>query len=128
MKIILFAALLVSGLICDLATNPKEVAPGEEFELKYRETVRIHDTNLSLTFSSLKEDSRCPEGAVCVWAGNAKIGMTADAVEFELNTTLEPAQAQFSGYTITLIAVSPYPKLNGMHKPEDYSARLIVSR
>lgn len=116
------------GFVCDSPASHSGPKIGEEFELKHGKTVQIHDTKISLTFSSLKEDSRCPEGAVCVWAGNAKIGITADAVEFELNTTLEPAQAQFSGYTIKLIAVSPYPKLNEIHKPEDYSARLIVTQ
>lgn len=126
MKIIICAALLIGGLVCDSATNPKEVAPGEAFELKYLNAVHISGTGLTIQFRSVKEDSRCPEGAVCVWQGNARVGITINKYEADLNTFLDSTQVTYSGWIVRLLNVSPYPKLQVSRKPEEYSIRLIV--
>jgi len=40
-------------------------------ELKVNDTVRISSENLTIKFSGI-EDSRCPSGAQCIWAGEFK--------------------------------------------------------
>ncbi|MEY2924311.1 MAG: hypothetical protein RLZZ337_859 [Bacteroidota bacterium] len=58
-----------------LASCEKEVIPNETFYLEFEESVTIKDDqqNFNITYSKLVEDSRCPEDAICVWAGRAVI-------------------------------------------------------
>ena len=74
---------------------------------------------MNVTFKGIAEDSRCPEGTQCVWAGVAVAN-----IEF-MSTTSRPMILQFStaevkgkdyhktqsfnGYTISLKELAPYP-------------------
>jgi len=124
---VVFLALAVSGCT-SLATAPGTVDLGEEFQLPYGQTVIIPEARLSLTFRELGEDSRCPEGANCIWAGNARVILIVSDLETSLNTTLEPRQVLHRGYSIQLVGVAPYPKLGEVHKVEDYAVTLVVER
>src|SRR5262245_13119919 len=46
---------------------------GQEFELKINDEALIEGEGLTVSFDSVLEDSRCPEGVDCIWHGNAKI-------------------------------------------------------
>ena len=48
---------------------------GQEYLIGFGET--IHVGALALEFTTLAEESRCPLNANCVWAGNARILVTA---------------------------------------------------
>ncbi len=69
---------------------------------------------LKVRFIGVTEDSRCPVGATCVWAGNAKVKIElirrhkAPKV-IELNTGLDPRALVVGGYEIKLTAVTPRP-------------------
>lgn len=93
----------------------------------------LQEFQMNVTFKNIAEDSRCPEGTQCVWAGVAVAN-----VEF-MSTTSRPMILQFStaevkgkdyhktqsfnGYTISLKEITPYPtaqngtkSLAGMYK------------
>lgn len=88
---------------------------------------------MNVTFNGISEDSRCPEGVHCIWAGVALaqvqvMGMATRPYMLELASADYPARnykqsADFNGYTITLQEVTPYPKseqgakaLNGKYR------------
>ena len=111
----------------------KEVALNQEFEVKVGERVSIKKEGLKITFASVAEDSRCPEGVTCVWAGNAKIVLRLSksgrrAATMRLNTGLEPKQDDYRGYDVKLVSLNPYPKEGVGNKKRKYVATLIVSR
>jgi hypothetical protein len=85
--------------------------PGDQFDLGYGQTARLALTGLTITFKALGEDSRCPEGADCIWAGNARVILTVAGIDTSLNSYLEPKATSLLGYKIQLLAVWPYPKL-----------------
>ncbi len=128
MKYFVFVILALSVIGCDSSTGPTGPGLDEEFVLAFGQTVTLKNYSLTITFKSVLEDSRCPTGAECVWAGNAKIVIEVSQTDIELNTTLEPKQAGYLAYSIQLLAVNPYPKLNEQLQPEDYSIKLIVTR
>jgi hypothetical protein len=110
----------------------KEVALDEEFTVKVGEQIEIKDINLRITFRSVQEDSRCPVDVTCVWAGNAKLSMEVKRskkkfIEASLNTTLNPQEIEFKGYTVKLLRVTPERKANASPEPADYEATLVVS-
>lgn len=100
---------------------------GEEFALKLGNHATLQGMDLTIVFRDVIEDSRCPEGAVCVWEGNAKIVLGVNQTAIALNTTLEPKQVSYSAFVIRLLSLYPYPKFGQQIKKEDYVAALIVT-
>jgi hypothetical protein len=92
----------------------------------------LKEYQMNITFKGVSEDSRCPEGVNCIWAGVALtqievMGTSTRPVLLNLASMDFPNRnyhqsADFNGYTITLQEVTPYPKsggaaeLNGKYK------------
>ena len=82
----------------------------------------------------MSEDSRCPTGAQCVWAGDAAATFTlekppAAALQRTLHTNGRFArQTDFDNFVIRLEDIKPYPKKDVAIAPGDYRATLVVTR
>jgi hypothetical protein len=88
---------------------------------------------LKISFTYVAEDSRCPEGVNCIWAGNGKIVLRLSktgrrANVMRLNTTLEPKQDDYRGYDVKLVRLEPYPKKDTTIKRKAYVATLMITR
>ena len=87
---------------------------------------------IKVKFLSLVEDSRCPEGVNCIWAGNAKIlveiSNKRQKEKFEINTNLGPKGATFGGYAVNLTDLSPTPKQGKTIDKKSYIATFEVNR
>ena len=87
--------------------------------------------DISVSFEAVTEDSRCPRGVQCVWAGNAAVRLTLESADeaqsFVLSTTLEPRRASFAGYAIDLRDLAPYPSEEPLDR-EAYVVRIAVVR
>jgi hypothetical protein len=99
----------------------------EIFALKFGKQVKVQGADLTLTFKDVTEDSRCPEGVVCVWEGNARIVLGINQTVVTLNTTLAPKQTSYSAYAIQLLSLQPYPRYDQYIRKEDYVAALVVT-
>ena len=93
----------------------------------------IIGTKYTVKFVSVLEDSRCPTGAVCVWAGNVKIkiqiGKKGGAAEgFELNTNLKPQTIEYKGFQIKITSLSPRPGENVKATASKHSAIFEITR
>jgi hypothetical protein len=99
-----------------------------EIQIKFGESVTLEKGKLTIKFKSLAGDSRCPQGVVCVWAGNAEVILEVSKIEIALNTTLAPKEKVVGDYNIQLQDVIPYPKAGEELKPEDYSIKIVVSK
>lgn len=61
-------------------------------------------------------DSRCPQGAACMWAGDAAVSVQVgtDTVVLHSNPSVGPATAVLSGgQTLVLNDVVPHPSVDG---------------
>lgn len=109
-----------------LATVPL----AREFDLRYGAVAEVDE--LTLEFSRVLEESRCPASVTCVWQGNARILVTAhqgsNVSLLELNThPAFPTSVVFGNYFITLRDLQPYPATpTTMPLPEGYTATLFV--
>ena len=85
-----------------------------------------------IKFVEMVEDSRCPEGTNCVWAGNAKVRITVRqgrrSRTFELNSNTPPTVVRFAGYDIRLVSLTPKPAENIRIDPRKYVAGFSVTR
>lgn len=100
--------------------------------VKVRAGKKARDSKSSITvkFVSVSEDSRCPEGATCVWAGNAKVQVQvsmngSEPKTFEANTNLGIRGNSYDNYAIYLTELSPAPKSK---KKGDYTATFSITR
>jgi hypothetical protein len=128
-------ALLVLPLICCAQSTPPaaDISLRQEFNLKLGQTIRVKGEGLKVRFVAVVEDSRCPKGEQCIRQGSAKISLEVTSgqdkpVTLELGTEPGPQEATHLGYTVTLIALSPYPVTNRQNRPEDYQATLAVDK
>lgn len=104
----------------------------EEVKIQVGEQKAVTEDKIKIKFVSLVEDSRCPEGANCVWAGNARIKVEISCnnrtEEFEINTNLGPKGAAFDGYAINLVSLTPEPKVDVEVAATDYFATFEIRR
>lgn len=87
----------------------------------------------------LINDSRCPEGVQCIWAGEITFEVAAyenkklvEQVQFTLNpSSNDDAKNWFmkhlpsTGKELKGLDIQPYPKDGVQHKAEDYVIRLV---
>lgn len=105
------------------------VAPITRHELPFGQTVTVDP--LELTLLSV-EDSRCPEGAVCVWEGevSVEIGISEGGEQLAPITlrtgTREAALATVGTHTIALLNVNPHPEIEVPIDPNNYVASVSV--
>jgi hypothetical protein len=135
MKLVILPVILILSY---LPTNYSPISfaskallvESEKVVIKLGESVTKFDQNIK--FVDVLEDSRCPKGVHCIWAGNAKIsievGQNNQTKKIELNTLLEPQEDFVSGYKIRLVGLSPYPEEGKQINKAQYTASLEISK
>lgn len=118
----------------------------EPFVLAHGASATLTGDEVAITFEKLVEDSRCPADVMCAWSGMVTValrieaaGSKAQAVELggytddegllrPQNTGLDTASsAEVGGYTVELLAVTPYPARNDAPPAEaEYQVQLVV--
>jgi hypothetical protein len=93
--------------------------------LKVGEAVELPQGKGTLTLDSV-DDSRCPAGVVCAWAGDAVAHLTArgggepEAVTLSLQARDKPVTVR--GVQLRLSGMEPYPQHGKTLDPEFYRA------
>ena len=108
MRSLLFLALLAPVLL--FTSCEKEVfALNDEVSIGFNSSILVQTTDeiLEIEFTELLEDSRCPPGVNCFWAGQVEVKLKLNDNTFiELGTGAEmTTTALFNGQTIQLIDV-----------------------
>lgn len=137
MKTLIFSLALVL-LLQGCGRSDEPGAQPQLFDLNEAITLRTGDSGVlrgedfSIRLLEVFDESRCPEGVMCLWAGEVKLkfAVEAGAITDTLVTAFpsEGSRAISGGYTLTITDVTPYPKEGKTIKPKDYRARLIISR
>ncbi|ROI00342.1 hypothetical protein [Chryseobacterium daecheongense] len=83
----------------------------------------LKEYDMNVTFKKVSEDSRCPKGVHCIWAGAAVaevevMGTATRPVTLRLATMDDAGKnlfssAEFNDYTISLAEITPYPNAEG---------------
>lgn len=88
---------------------------------------------MSVKFVEVVEDSRCPEGATCIWAGRAivRIEVTENGSEprtVDLEVGKIESTARFGKFVVKAEKLDPYPKAEPQNDKAAYSATLSIER
>jgi len=105
----------------------------QPLKLTVNQQKTVTKDKLKIKFVSVVEDSRCPTGTNCIWAGNAKVQIKVTDSKsaskiFGLNTNLEPNIISFAGYEIKIISLNPHPATNIRINRNGYKAAFTVSK
>jgi hypothetical protein len=132
------AALLAISLLAGCSNGDAVFNHGSldrPFSVAYAQQVTIPNEELTIDFTQLNEDSRCPLGTICVIAGQATITITAtktgspgESFTLTLGPVKDTNTATYLNYTITLVKLTPYPMVNRMPVPSEYVATLVVTK
>ncbi|HWO02559.1 MAG TPA: hypothetical protein VNS63_25170 [Blastocatellia bacterium] len=130
--LLIFATL--AGGVQDPAAIAK-VPLNEEFRLKVGHSVVIKGHKLSLRFNAVQDESRCPTGVQCVWAGNAAVVVEVSKdknkrvrATLNTNTSIKPNELEYKDYKIRLVGLNPYPNADHLTNPKEYEAIFLVTK
>ncbi len=116
----------------ELSTGARGPRLGDSFNLRVGEEARIDEAQLTVRFTKVGRDSRCPKDVTCIQAGEAVVHLLllSDAgeraeLELEVPPGGESIPAKFGDFRITLLELDPQ-KESG--KPIDSSAYVATVR
>ncbi|HKP71362.1 MAG TPA: hypothetical protein VJT82_00395 [Pyrinomonadaceae bacterium] len=130
-SLLLAGAQVVGGANADVNAN---ACASQTIDVRVGREINVPGQRLKIKFVAVREDSRCPVGVTCVWAGNARVALKLTkarmrAVDLELNTaTTEPQEGDALGYQVRLAKLVPHPVNNQKLNPRDYVATLAVTK
>lgn len=102
---------------------------GSETVFLADETYCSENMELTMQVEEINE-SRCPEGVVCVWAGQVTVtfDLKGDVEgKLQLASLMNPADT-LGDYTFQLVSVDPYPKYKQPIERSDYRITIKVDR
>ena len=134
MKTLLIGVAVWAG-VAGVADAQRTITLGEAFTVGVGESVAFGGgTGVTLTFETVREDSRCPVGVTCVWAGDAVVVISVDdgsdsvkTVELHTNDRFD-TDAALDGHTLRLVELAPVPRDGSTIAVDQYQATLVVSR
>lgn len=131
MKTIFLSLLLM--LVATGSVVTAQAQRNQTVSVRVNRQVSVPRANLRIRFVSLVEDSRCPAGTRCVWAGNARIQVRISDARgrsetFEMNTNTGAKGASFNGYAINLLSLEPQLRENVRLNRNAYTATFRISK
>lgn len=125
-----FLSLILTLVFGSVMTAEAQIP--QQITVRLNKQTKASRSKLTIKFVSV-EDSRCPQDANCIWAGNAKVTVKVTnskgkSQTFDLNTNLPPQAVKFEGYEIKLVDVTPYPRTNIRIDKSGYTATISVKK
>ena len=131
---------ILSALTLLLAFASCNKDEGDDFRFRLNETTAIQSGDVARLFDiDFKvellnvEDSRCPEGAVCVWEGEALTKFKVKTLKTDTTVVLSSHpdrvdSALIDSYILRLESVNPYPKVDEPLDLKDYTVRSVLNK
>jgi hypothetical protein len=123
-------ALVLALILSACGTDTTGPALGDNIDLRLGTAVQVPGDTLSVKFTDVTADSRCPTGVQCVWAGEATTVFTVGGNERQtltLGADAAKARVITRGYQVTLVALKPYPSSTGPIAKGDYVATVRIT-
>ncbi|MBI2133772.1 hypothetical protein HYU11_03770 [Candidatus Woesearchaeota archaeon] len=105
MKLTLLAVLIAVVITAGAAVIYTSTVSDSEISLKAGETANVGGNKITFLESY---DSRCPSDVVCFWEGEAVLALSING---NLQNVTVGRSINISGYTISALALEPYPSI-----------------
>jgi len=134
MKLFLLGCIFIMLTMTTFACGATGVSLGQEFSLRIGESAFIKGEDLSIKFIKVVEDSRCPRGVECVWAGRVVCeveityrGSLHTVTLTQPGLTDWPPAESLDKYSIAF-QVEPYPDIDKQILEDDYQLVLTITK
>ena len=131
-RLFLWLICLVTMTGCGGGPASPIVPFDQPFTLTVGERASFDTVRLSVEFTRVSGDSRCPADAVCIQGGDAVVHVrvvTSTAGEYELHTgDASRATVTHGSFRITLVELQPYPFSSRTISQDEYRATFTVTR
>ena len=132
--LLLIAGALAPNLIAAAFTQgPARL--GKEFAIKAGEQLKLEGSDFQVKFVGVPQDSRCPTGVNCIWAGNAEVTLNLNYDKCTTNLTLNThdspqtkQEGKAGAFSVKLIKLDPYPRADEKIAASDYVATLVITK
>lgn len=132
MRDILLLICLAAVTGCGGSPTTPTVPFDEPFTLAVGEGASFDGARLTVEFTDVSGDSRCPADAVCIQGGDAIVHLrvsTGVTEMYELHTgDASRATATHRSFRLSLVDLQPYPFSSRTIAPNEYRATLSVAR
>lgn len=134
---IIFLSITLGLLSCkkDKINNKGDLMLNDTISVSYGKVYTNFENQVTIKLESVTNDSRCPTGGICDWAGDADIRFIFTANNKQTLFTLKTIGTDYSlsdtlveGYAIKLFQLSPYPAVGKQIKQNDYSAKVMITK
>jgi hypothetical protein len=119
------------GMSCTETVIDPAFIIGKESTFRMNELYTSSDGQYTLQIKEIG-DSRCPEGVVCVWAGEVTVkGEWTDNKNkstFEVHSVETQMNKVPEGFTIKIVDAKPYPKYGVDNRSEDLAVTLLIQK
>jgi hypothetical protein len=120
------------GIYITESGNSEELELNDTIEINNKTCKYNSENQFFLCLDSILEDSRCPTGAECFLAGDARIRfhfekLNGQPVDFILHTDeFATHEITIEGYKITLLDLLPYPTVHNIQYKGSRRAKMII--
>lgn len=109
--------------------NYTDLKFNDTLNLAYKDCLYDKNGKCYICLDTVLSDSRCPEGAECIWAGEARAlfkieKYNGSQIYIDLKEGVKDTVA--GGYKISFIKLLPYPSVGNQLKPEEYKAWIVI--
>ena len=124
--------LALTTLSCASVENVIVAEPGVAFSLPVGKTATVAGSVNRITFTQVREDSRCPTNEVCVWEGDAKIEVSVSRNGTQAETAIlslgpQNNEAQLGDLAVRFVGLAPAP-VTPEPAPRRYVAELLIRK
>ena len=122
--------MLAAAVGCD-SPNAPSTPLNTEFTLARGEARSIEDTSIEVRFNGVSNDSRCPADAFCITGGDAHVNLRVSSGSTSREHVLHTGDMKpvtHDNLAIHLVELSPYPFSSRTIGPDEYRAKLRVTR
>ena len=133
-RIFLLLVLVILVLLLSGCSSPLKASLDTQFTLAPGQSARIASESMDIKFIGETQDSRCPTGVDCFWAGQVvcDIELTKDGNKNQVSLAESAGSGLATGYTFQnykiTFAVSPYPVAGKTIAKSDYRLSLTVRK
>jgi len=131
----LLSLAVVACLTASCGSTPARPTPPIDATLTVSlgEAAVVAPGSLIIRFDTVTEDSRCPTGAYCVWAGRAgaRLAVVANASEQSIQLLSDPRASRTAtagDVRVEWVELEPYPSIGAPTQPGTYRLTVRVMR
>jgi hypothetical protein len=126
---VILTFIVCCGFACNHEDDCVSFRIGEETIFMHGVEYCSNDLAFRFQIADIQE-SRCPEGLICVWQGEVTVKLEVEAaIDYEviLKSHNQPVDT-VGNYKFSLIEVTPYPKYKQPVELSDYRVTLKIER